>query len=67
MVPVFSPFDYISPGPHINCFGRMDNRVWFYIQVAEDGDKGTITYLKFPYGGEDHEIIEEEVSAIWTD
>ncbi len=68
MVPVFSSFDYIVAGPHIDEYGRLDDRIWFYIQVAKDEDAGTVTYLKFPFGAEDHEIIEEEVELpIWTD
>ncbi len=64
----FSLFEYISTGPHMDEYGRLDDRVWFYIQVGQDEDKGTITYLKFPFGAEDHEIYEEEVEqSIWTD
>ena len=71
MALVYSRFDYIYPGPHMDDHGRFDERVWFFIPVGMDEGKGTITYLKFPAGAKDEEFVEEEVSvssgSSWTD
>lgn len=71
MVAAYSLFGYIQPGPHMNDLGQFDERIWFYMPVSIDYAAGTATYLKFPAGALDHEIIEEEISLTsgysWTD
>ena len=71
MASVYSLFSYIYPGPHMDEYGRFDDRIWFFIPVSIDVGNGTATYLKFPAGAEDYEIVEEEVDLStgfpWTD
>lgn len=57
-VPIYSRLDCIYAGPHLDEDGKIDPRTWFGIPIAIDDDTGTITYLVFPYGGEDQEIVE---------
>lgn len=59
--PVFTSFDQVYPGPHINSEGKIDPRVWFSIRLYVDTDSGDIVYLVFPYGGTDDEITEVTV------
>lgn len=65
--PTFSKFKYIYDGPHISADGVVDDRVWFSIPIEVDVEKNTITYLIFPFGAADEEIIELpfEVPASW--
>lgn len=59
MAGVYSLFQYIYPGPHMDKYGRFDDRIWFVLPVSVDEEDGAITYLKFPFGGDDDEITEE--------
>jgi hypothetical protein len=70
MVGLYSLFKYIEKGPHIDSQGRIDDRVWFYIPVSKDTETNVVTYMKFPAGGSEEDVSEEEVGLsgyIWTD
>lgn len=61
--PIFSSFSSIYPGPHVDKFGHLDERVWFSIPIELDLNRGSITYLVFPHGGSDNEIQEITIEA----
>jgi hypothetical protein len=60
-VPIFSRFDCIYTGPHVDENGKIDPRTWFSIPISLEAEEGILTYLVFPYGGGEHEV--REVSA----
>lgn len=55
----YSSFQYIYPGPHKMSNGKVDNRIWFAIPAGLDEEAGTISYLIFPHGAKNSEIIEK--------
>lgn len=57
---VYSEFKFIYPGPHLDSEGNFDARVWFAIRTGFDELKGTETYLIFPHGADESEILEKE-------
>lgn len=67
--PIFSSVETIYPGPHLGSDGIIDSRVWFHIPVDLDIENDYITYIVFPYGGDDNEIREITVAASgsWID
>ena len=66
-IPIYTRFDCIYVGPHVDEDGKLDPRTWFSIPIALDVDQGSITYIVFPYGGSDDEIREvvADVNGTW--
>lgn len=64
-VPIYAQFKYIYA--RIDVDGE-DPRIWFSFPISANEKESTITYLFFPYGGEEKEIIEIpiEVPTEWT-
>ena len=61
--PIYTEFAYIYPGPHQDSEGKIDPRTWFNIPIELNVEEGSITYLVFPYGGDDSEVKEITVVA----
>ncbi len=58
---VFSLFNYIYPGTHLDSTGHVDTRIWFAIPFFMDDVKRQVICLKFPYGAQEEEFSEEEI------
>lgn len=65
-VPIFTAWQFIYEGPHIDTEGKLDERVWFSIPVDISQENASITYLIFPFGGKEEEIEELVVEATGT-
>jgi len=59
-IPAFSLFKYIYTGYHLNDDGSLDSRVWFSLLVEANEEDNSLTYLIFPYGAEEEEIVEKK-------
>jgi hypothetical protein len=68
VIPSYTTFSCIRPGPHLDSEGKEDPRVWFNLPVINDAGSGIITFLIFPYGAADEEfqVVDVEVADSWT-